>query len=284
MLVRDYCMQLREEIGDALPEYLSQIKEKIIKSILICNPSLDLIQPIDALMTIEELHKLSVGWSETLFDLGLITEADLEKYIYLDGITQGKYVGKMVEAVIEYRKNNIYLHFAFYTDNFFENAQTPYLFVGCSKSRSNLTVYNITYYSPVYALETVESAITVLADSLCLFNPLSAICLIKDKFFFGSKVINYTPTRSLNIEYTWTLEPEENRYNMLRQYYNIDIFNPSGFVIANYDEQKGFTALDNRLTLTEEYVKEYYNRDENKERKKSLMKMINEAAAEQEKK
>ncbi len=31
-------------------------------------------------------------------------------------------------------------------------------------------------------------------------------------------------------------------------------------------------------------VKEYYNRDENKERKKSLMKMINEAAAEQEKK
>ena len=259
MLVRDYCMQLREEIGDALPEYLSQIKEKIIKSILICNPSLDLIQPIDALMTIEELHKLSVGWSETLFDLGLITEADLEKYIYLDGITQGKYVGKMVEAVIEYRKNNIYLHFAFYTDNFFENAQTPYLFVGCSKSRSNLTVYNITYYSPVYALETVESAITVLADSLCLFNPLSAICLIKDKFFFGSKVINYTPTRSLNIEYTWTLEPEENRYNMLRQYYNIDIFNPSGFVIANYDEQKGFTALDNGLTLTEEYVKEYYN-------------------------
>lgn len=258
MLVRDYCMNLREEIGDAMPEYFSQIKEKIIKSILVCNPNLDLLQPVDNLMTIDEIHSLSTEWSETLFDLGLITEADLEKYIYLDGITQGKYIGKMIEAVIEYRKNNMYLHFAFYTDNFFENAQTPYLFVGCNKSRTLLTVYNLTYYSPVYALETLESAITVLADSLCLFNPLSAICLIRDKFFFGSKVINYTPTRNLNIEYTWTLEPNENRYNMLRQYYNIDLFNPSGFVIARYEEGKGFSALDRDMVLTDEYVKEHY--------------------------
>lgn len=138
---------------------------------------------------------------------------DILKYLIIDVLTSGEYLRQLIKGIIYYNSLGVVLKVSYDLDALCGKMPAEQsVVVECVRSGDVCTLRYIHFKNLLCGYETLEDALTLITDSLCILDGPTGLRFFRDCYFAEKKEIIYSKTRSIPLTYLFYHSEKNSMY------------------------------------------------------------------------